>query len=218
MPSSTTQTLHLTFRVPGRHPTSLKVEVAPNASPEKTGFPLLFPNHSPDLARGFPTCKATLHAHTDVGYAAMYGWLQTVLEKPDTTSAEASAAEQEAGPRWQTDPLPLTQDLSFPFTWFGAEPQLFDAPSRPDRSQPLDWTCQSFLAYVPDAVVSRRVCPVVGFEWGFLVEDGEVRVKGLKGLDDVGEAWEGKRRLWEGKFPGWEFAGLDPGVRVWREG
>lgn len=30
----------------------------------------------------FPVCRAILNAPDDVGYAAVYGWVQTVLERP----------------------------------------------------------------------------------------------------------------------------------------
>lgn len=198
------QTLDLTFQVRHRHRTKVQVEVTPNISPNKTGCHLILPNE-PSAALDFPVCRALLNATDDVGYAATYGWLQTVLETPLPFDPPSQAA-------WDIDPIPITEQLSYPFCWFGPEAQLFDAPFRTEKRD-VDWTCHSFLAYIPDALVSKKVCPVLGFEWGFKISDGQVSIKRLR-LLDIGEAWEGQRGLWAERFPGWTFEGVDEGVSV----
>lgn len=104
--------------------------------------------------------------------------------------------------KWEMDPIPLTKDLNTPFVWFGPEPSLFDGPSRFECKE-LDWSCRSFLTYVEDGVISKDVIPILGFEWGFWVKDGEVFVKALRevGLD----VWDGHLGLLRSQFEGWKF-------------
>ena len=200
-----TQTLDLAFQVPQRHRTNIRVEVTPNVNPRKTGCHLILPSE-PAAAMDFPVCRAILKAPDDVGYAATYGWLQTVLETP----LHSNPLSKEAA--WDTDPIPITEQLNNPFCWFGPEAQLFDAPFRTEKRD-MDWNCHSFLTYIPDAVVSKKVCPVLAFEWGFEISGGQVSIKRLR-LLDIEEAWEGQRGLWEGRFPGWTFERVDEGVNV----
>ena len=202
MALQSTRSLSLVFSVPRRRQTELRVEVKPNDDPERTGCHLLFPDHPPTTFVGFPTCNARLHARKDLGYAATYGWVQMVRDGPTAAAALT----------WEMDPVPITADLNTPFVWFGPEAQLFDAPSRAQRTN-LDWTCWSFLTYIEDSLMSKAVKPILAFEWGFRVEDQQVTIKLLK-LLDVHEAWEQQRLLLEGKFAGWHFDSFDDSVRV----
>lgn len=62
---------------------------------------------------------------------------------------------------------------------------------------------RAFLCYVPDALISRVVRPVVAFEWGFWVRGGVVEIKELKklGLD----AWNGHLEFIRSQYEGWRF-------------
>lgn len=202
MLSSNTQALSLSFKVPRRNPTLLQIQLRPNDDPAKTGYHLIFPDAPLSAFLGFPVCSAKIHASHDIGYAAIYGWIQFTRERPSVTVPG----------KWEMDPIPLASTLNTPFAWFGPEPQLFDAPSRLERKD-IDWTAWSFLAYAEDSLMTKAVRPILGFEWGFGIEKGEVSIKSLKTLD-VHQAWQQQRALLDSKFKGWRFDELDPDVRV----
>jgi len=61
--------------------------------------------------------------------------------------------------------------------------------------------------------MTKEINPILGFEWGFRVEEGRVSIKVLR-MVDVNEAWELQRDLLEGKFPGWRFGAVDGEVMV----
>ena len=124
----------------------------------------------------------------------MYGWVQfaTVPESDTDTTMH-----------WEMDPIPITNDLSTPFTWFGPEPRLFDAPMQV-KFQNLDWAAHSFLAYVPDCLITTEVKPILGFEWGFWKREGQIQIKPLRKLGL--EAWDAHLPLMREKFTGWKFA------------
>ncbi|KAK3641172.1 hypothetical protein LTR56_011412 [Elasticomyces elasticus] len=192
------QILKLEFTVPNRSPTHVTISVRPNDDPDRIGQHLLFPEDNTDDFIGYPICQAKISSPESIGYAAYYGWIQMV--------AEDSGA-------FEMDPLPITADLNTPFCFFGAEPQLFDCPSRPKEIQNLDWTAVSFLTYIKDTVLTRHVRPIFAFEWGFRIVDGAVRVKHLQPCN-VDQAWEQQRGLLESKFEGWQFGRLDEGVNL----
>lgn len=193
------QYLTCSFTVPGRHLTTVNITVRPNSDPARSGSCLLFPDQPPDAFIDFPACTATVTTPEDHGYAAMYGWIQFVLETP----LNSPAAIDPSNHKWNHDPIPITSDLNTPFIYFGTAPTLFDAPFRTHRTD-MNWTCWSFLTYITDSVMTKHVHPILGFEWGFAIEDGSVRIKVLR-MVDVGEAWETQRELLEGKFDGWRF-------------
>lgn len=109
--------------------------------------------------------------------------------------------------KWEMDLIPISETLNFPLIYFGTEPRLFDAPFRLHRED-MDWTAWSFLTYIPDCLMTKVVHPILGFEWGFRIEGGEVTIKALK-MVDVQEAWEVQRDLMEKRFPGWTFGPVD---------
>ncbi|KAK2782827.1 hypothetical protein FQN53_009593 [Emmonsiellopsis sp. PD_33] len=145
------QSLVLPFCVPGRSPAYVKVAVEADCNPQEYGLDLLFPtaSHQPDDFVGFPLCHATVHSPVSRGYASLYGWIQLV--------------KNTAQGNWELDPLPINQGLDTPFTWFGPEPQLFDAPLRVGISN-LDWTARSFLVYIDDFLMSKAIGPILSFE------------------------------------------------------
>ena len=131
---------------------AVRVECVPNDDPRG------YATWAAD-AYGFPVCTATVQFPRR-GYDAMFGWVQLVR----------STDNESAGEHFEADPFALFGDARSPYCWYGTEPTLFDAPSRPDRA-PIEWVAYSFLATTPIAEVlegnPRRVVPVLGFEWGF---------------------------------------------------
>lgn len=99
--------------------------------------------------------------------------------------------------------VPLFHDLNSPYAFWGAEPTLVDAPSRPATLKNYDWTARSFLCYSPDAAMMKHEVPILAFEWGFCIEDHRVYVKKLHQLDI--SSWNEHRELFRGKFDGWTF-------------
>lgn len=75
------------------------------------------------------------------------------------------------------DPLLLFFDAPSPYCWYGTAPTLFDAPFRL-RDVAMEWVAHSFLATTPldEAMrtLKRPVVPLVGFSWGFDIDDGRV--------------------------------------------
>jgi hypothetical protein len=61
--------------------------------------------------------------------------------------------------------------------------------------------------------MTKEVHPILVFEWGFRIEEGEVVIKELKRVD-VREAWEVQRGLLEARFPDWRFEEVEVDV-VW---
>ncbi|KAK5732438.1 hypothetical protein LTR17_010494 [Elasticomyces elasticus] len=175
------QTLKLEFTLPNRSATHVTISVRPNDDPHGIGQGLLFPDDDIDDFIGYPICQAKISSPQSIGYAAYYDWIQMV--------AEDSGA-------FEMDPLPITADLSTPFCFFGAEPQLFDCPSRPKEIRNPDWTAVSFLTYIKDTALTRHIV------------DGDVRVKQLQPCN-VDEAWAQQRELLESRFDDWRFSQRD---------
>jgi hypothetical protein len=166
----------------------VQVSVTVNTEPARFGCDLLTPS-SPSAATGFPVCLARPEIPLD-GYAAACGWIQLVR------SSDATG-------EFEMDPLAVFGDVATPFAFFGIAPTLFDAPSRPSRDD-LTWRARSFLAALPDGVRTKRVHPLVAFEWGFTVVDQTVSVQDASALDLA--AWDEHRPLLAGAHPGWGFA------------
>ncbi|KAK5999988.1 hypothetical protein QM012_005076 [Aureobasidium pullulans] len=201
-----TQSLLCSFKVPSRHTSAVQVTVRPNKDPAKVGSCLTFPEQPIENFVGFPICNAKVKSPTDVGYAAVYGWIQMVREAPLDLESKAPSD------LWEFDPIPITADSDTPFIWFGPEPQLFDAPFRSNRTE-MDWTSWSFLTYIKDSVMSRSVRPILVLEWGFRINGGNVTMKALR-LIDVHEAWETQREMLEKRFGSWSFEPVEEDLEV----
>jgi hypothetical protein len=167
----------------------VRVTLSPNDDPARVGCELLDPSIPADAARGFPMCEATPVIDLD-GYAGTCGWIQLVR------SSDASG-------EFELDPLSLFRGVETPFAFFGVRPTLFDAPFRADRYD-LTWTARSFLCAVPDAVMSKVVEPVLGFEWGFTVEADAITIVSPSPLQLA--AWDEHLPLFQATFPNWTFA------------
>lgn len=168
------ETLELDFDIDGSRKGHVSVSVQPNNDPRHYGCDLLFTDKPWDCFATYPVCEASVRSTGVRGYGCMYGWIQMV--RNSTSPLTASDA-------WEMDPLPILGDLKIPFTLFGPEPSLFDCPMRENQSQ-YDWICHSFLTYIPDCLISKDVRPILGFEWGFRIEDGKVQVKALRKLEN----------------------------------
>ena len=145
-------------------------------------------------AEGFPVCRATV-SFGGAGYNAMLGWVQLV----GTSSSPPPTR------KFDIDPLRIWDGLDTPFCFFGVEPTLFDAPSRRDRQQALDWLAHSFLCASPTDPMNREVVALAGFSWGFVVREGEVDLVGPQAL--VAEDWTRHLEMLSAQFPTWRFAG-----------
>ncbi|PSR90742.1 hypothetical protein BD289DRAFT_481537 [Coniella lustricola] len=184
------QTLQVILTPPDRGQITVIACVRTNHDPAKYGFDILFPDTPLDTFRGFPVCEAYVHTQKKSGYASMYGWTQLVKDSLSDSKT------------WEFDYIPVSKELNWPFCWFGPEPTLFDGPARVNVSD-LDWTARSFLTYIPDTLLSKRISHVLGFEWGFVIKDGQITVKKLISLEAAD--WNSHVEYFSGKFPGWTF-------------
>lgn len=173
---------------PDRGELSVTVNIHADNDPVKYGFDLLFPTIPSDKVRGFPVCEAVVETKRR-GYASIYGWTQLVLDSNSTS--------------WEFDYMGVTEQLDWPFCWFGPEPRLFDGPTRVGVSD-IDWTARSFLTYIKDTVVSKNVLHVFGFEWGFTMRNGAINIKEVKEL--AASDWNEHIDYLTCQFPGWTFS------------
>lgn len=104
------------------------------------------------------------------------------------------------------DLYPMFNDVKSPFSIWGAEPTLVDAPSRDPGTKEIDWTARSFLCYTPDAGLTKQVVPIASFEWGFWLEEYKPLVKPLQKLDI--STWNEHLELFRGSYPAWKFEEL----------
>ncbi|MGC0417609.1 hypothetical protein [Embleya sp. AB8] len=146
-------------------------------------------------ARDFPCLTARID-FPGRGYGALFGWVQLVRS--------TDGASDGAG--FEMDPFPLFAAARSPYCYFGLAPTLFDSPARFDR-KPLSWLAHTFLAWTPMAErVEPHVVPLVGFSWGFEIDDGE-RIGIRAALPLAADAWAEHLPLLRAEHPGWTFAG-----------
>lgn len=187
------QTISLEFSLSHSRAGSVTASVKADNDPSKYGLQLIFPDQDTNTLKGFPICEATVSTAGTQGYGSIYGWIQMVRSgEPSSISAAP----------WEMDPIPILAGLNIPFAWFGPEPKLFDAPMC-TGVQELDWTCHSFLIYIEDGLMSKDLKPVLGFEWGFELHNGEPNLKLLRELQL--SAWNDHLDLLESSFTGWKF-------------
>jgi hypothetical protein len=169
---------------------SVSVDVRTNTEPASIGC-------APEAA-GFPVCEATV-ATTLQGYNALLGWVQLV------------GTESPSRPRrgFEVDPLELVEGFDMPFCFYGLEPRFFDAPSRRDRQQTLDWLAHSFLCVSATEPMDRVIQPVASFQWGFRMRGGDVGIVAPKPLPP--STWTRHKGLLRRVFPSWRFEG-SPGA------
>ena len=146
-------------------------------------------------AQGFPVCEATVDTELR-GYRALLGWVQVV-------GTRRSDADEH---RFGIDPLEVFDGVDTPFAFYGVHPVLFDAPSRRDRTQRLDWLAHSFICASPAGPMERLVKPYASFQWGFVLDAGTVRFVRPEPLPL--STWTSHLPLLELGFPSWRF--LEP--------
>jgi hypothetical protein len=166
----------------------------PNDEPASLG--------TPEHARGFPACTATVE-FAGRGYRALFGWVQLVRSTDNTSRGAA----------FEADPFALFADSTAPYCWFGTTPTLFDAPWRWEK-QPLAWVAHSFLAATPLAQAMGRgrklVIPVVGFAWGFTVDGrGDIAIAPVERL--APDRWREHVPVLRERYPGWTFVDASDG-------
>jgi hypothetical protein len=172
---------------------SVSITIEGNDDPAHWGLDLVFPGAT-DLSYclGFPVCTAHVAFGTVAGYGANMGWIQVVKST-------------DGGEAWEMDVWPANAGLESPFAYAGWKPTLFDAPAREDRKTHNDWTAQSFLCVLDDAVMTRRVRMLVAFQWGFVVRDGQIEIKRVQALGSA--EWQARLGLLREKYPRWMFHG-----------
>jgi hypothetical protein len=167
----------------------ISVSVTGNTDPDAIGYSLLSGGLPTDAARGFPVCRATV-TYAAEGYAAMFGWTQMVR------------STDSAPDRFEMDPIALYQQIPTPYAWFGVRPELFDAPSRDSRYD-MTWEAHSFLCVSPDAVLTRRVQAIMGFSWGFTINQQDMTFTPPATLG--AETWDTHLELLSTSYPDWIF-------------
>jgi hypothetical protein len=138
--------------------------------------------------RGFPACTAEV-GYDAGGYAAMFGWIQLVR-----------SSHAVGGGEFEMDPYEPLGSLPHPFCWFGLTPTLFDAPSRPTRSD-MDWLAHTFLCFIGDHNEARAL---LGFSWGFAIADGVISIRGAAPV--AAPTWDEHLALLHREHPSWRFA------------
>jgi hypothetical protein len=96
------------------------------------------------------------------------GWLQVVRYEVHDPGEEEQVTV--------FDVPPQLSETETPYMAYGIRPTVFDAPSIVARN--VVWDANT-LVYTPDSVLSRVLGPICGFQWGYTVRDGDVRVKPL---------------------------------------
>jgi hypothetical protein len=165
----------------------VSVEYHANDDPRAWGYHALNLPYDVNLARGFPVLRARID-HSAEGYGAIVGWIQVV---------RSGRAEEDLF----VDTPPQFADAAIPWIYWGVRPTFFDAPSTRERE--FRFRAYTFLAFTPDAVISREVRPIFGLSWGYDVQDGHpsavpLRLDGLKHWPDACE-------VLEPRCPGWRF-------------
>jgi hypothetical protein len=145
-------------------------------------------------ARDFPCVTARVD-YPHRGYAALFGWVQSVRSTDGPTG----------GRSWETDPFSLFSDSQppSPYCFFGVSPTLFDSPARHVR-KPMSWLAHTFLAWTPLDTDERRVVPLVGFSWGFDIDEaGTITIADANQLSLAD--WDTHLPFLDRSHPGWQF-------------
>jgi hypothetical protein len=188
-PSEYPRTIELPYRW-GVIEGSVRVEMRENDDPAALGCP--------DLARGFPCCRATVEPPGS-GYTDLFGWLQLI----DLRNFSRSELVIHSGNGFEADPYLPLGTASYPFTYFGLAPTLFDAPH---TTEDWDFVAHSFLCGLGGELheVRREARAILGFSWGFSKQGAEIEFCGPDPLAASG--WDRHRDYLSGVYPSWTFA------------
>lgn len=183
--------LELRFRLRGYDGTVF-VDYGVNDDPPAWGFDLLHLPFDLALVHGFPLLLASID-YAGPGYRALMGWIQVVtveMRQPEQTVAE-------------TDVYPIHWPLDTPFVTFGQHPTVFDAPGpNPPRTDER-WTAETFLAVCPDGARTRTVVPVLGFSWGYDLQ--QMRATSFPPAVATEADWKRCLLTLSDAYPDWEF-------------
>jgi hypothetical protein len=147
----------------------------------------------PAGTQGFPCCHARID-YPERGYDALFGWVQL-------------ARSTDAGQQFAIDPLRFFEDTAAPHCFYGFCPTLFDAPSR-DQRDAMDWIAHTFLAPIDVFADRRDVRPVLGFSWGFQIDQASgLSIRAVRPL--LPADWELHRAYLMSRFPAWSFIAAD---------
>lgn len=185
--------LDLPFRLRG-YDGRVSVTYGVNRDVRNLGFHLVGIPFDPSLTHGFPVFQANT-AYNGPGYHALMGWLQVV-------TVDATAPDRFAGA--SVDVPPIFWDADTPWAVFGHAPTLFDAPGpNPPRTDER-WIAETFLAFCPDVIRTRRVRALLGIRWGYDLVS--MRATPLP-LEVITEAdWRRCAVTLAEEYPTWEFA------------
>ncbi|KAJ5517833.1 hypothetical protein N7453_000255 [Penicillium expansum] len=190
----------------GRHGI-MRATLMPNTDPIASGSTIILPQYKLEDFLGYPVIRATVHSD-HVGYGSMYGWIQFVKctsndEVPSHDREPTGVQDGCSDLDWQLDLAPIFQDSDIPFTYFGSDPTLFNAPTRIGKTD-FKWRAQTYLTYISDALITRQVTPILGFAWGFNVEDGIKTIVPLEELD-LNTSWNERLDALRRSYPSWTF-------------
>jgi len=171
----------------------VSVDYGVNDDPVRWGYDVLDLDwFTPERVHGFPVIQASVK-HPAEGYAADMGWLQVVrYDVKDPGEEEHQVV---------FDVPPQLSETESPYAAFGVRPTFFDAPAAGAKN--MVWDADTFLAYSPDAVLSRVIRPLCGFSWGYRASNGVIQ---LSPLSIAGpEEWERNLPDLRGRYPTWSF-------------
>jgi hypothetical protein len=160
---------------------AVEAELAVNDEPSRYGCP--------ELARGFPICRATISPEAR-GYGDFLGWVQLI-------------ASDLHGPDFVVDTFQPLGRPPHPFAFYGFAPILFDAPH-------ADVDGWSFLAHTFLCGLGKdplgepgRIDAVLGFSWGFQLQDGSFAIESIAPL--APSDWDRHLPYLRETYPAWTF-------------
>jgi len=182
-------TMTTPFRLRGK-PGMVTVEYGVNEEPTRWGYDLLDLDFPLESVKGFPYCSASVAFEAE-GYAAILGWIQIV---------QFSGTENNV----IVDVAPQLIETGFPYVTWGLAPTFFDAPATvASKHKGLIWTASTFLVASPDALMTRVVQPVCGFQWGYTIPDDHPKLSPLTVASAA--TWEYACTILRERYPTWEF-------------
>lgn len=196
------QHLSIPFQVPERDSGAAVVTTKPVDDPVRYGVHLFPPatlrNFRVSDTKGFPMIHTNV-ASNSIGWQAYYGAIQVIAVGENGARLPRDLSDA----AWTYDDRPMFNQVNNLFCDFAANPDVFDAPF--NGGPQLDWVARMFVVYVLDAVVTKRVKPILGIEWGYWIDNSQPHVKETKQLDI--QVWNEHLELLRSNFPGWTFDG-----------
>lgn len=180
--------LTLPFRLRG-HDGFVTVEHEVNRDPGRWGYHLLGLPYDASVAEGFPVVQASVQFPGE-GYAAAMGWIQVLKY--------GSGPEHEAV---VVDRPPQHENTATPYYCWGTNPTFFDAPSTTQKG--ITWRAEAFLTTSPDALMTRTVQPLCGFQWGYSTRQTPPELLPVQPVG--GSGWGSVRSKLRERYPTWEF-------------